>query len=315
MKMGKIISAYGLRIRRYFAFTAGLLIVLSATAYAQNVSPSHVYQVVDNVVAELSLLNEANSSVANKDKNAPEILPRKPRHVIQKAKEVLHKIQILRKLNGLIEKDLPNFPVSEVKPADVKLMVNRILDDLTDLRGKFSVTAPASNATLGAEKTPTDVYKHLQTANLLIGGLGIPKPVPNDVYRIALTIIGDLNLVREAQGKPHKLYMPATGSKDIKPKAVLEKSIELISVLKARSEASGDRLKVPGGVIVPNMRSGKISSGHVQGVLNNALAEIAAMKVASGSTNYTVIAPPQSGKTPSDVYYAVLTALEIARDL
>ena len=315
MEMGKIISAYGLRVARNFTLTIGLLIALSSTSYAQNVSPSHVYQVVDNVVIELSLLNEANSSSANKDKNAPEVLPRKPRHVIQKAKEVLQKIQLLRKLNRLSENTIPNFPVSEVKPADVKLMVNRILDDLADLRDKFSVTAPASNAALATGKTPTDVYKHLQTANLLIGGLGIPKPVPNDVYRIALTIIGDLNLVREAQGKAHKLYMLATSSKGIKPKAVLEKSIELISVLKVKSETSGDRLKVPGGVIIPNMRGGKINPGHVQYALNNALAEIAAMKVAAGSTSYTVIAPPQSGKTPSDVYYAVLTALEIARGL
>jgi hypothetical protein len=285
-----------------------LTIGIAMPAQAQDATPSHVYQVVDNVNAELALLHEANGSTPKTDKNAAALTDRRPRHVLQKAREVLIKVQTVRKLNGLAEKPVPAFPVTEVKPADVKAMVERILADVKDLRSKFNVSKTAAAAALPSGKTPTDVYANLAAAGLHIDGLGLPKTVPNEVYQVALTIIGDLKHVASATGMSIDSVAMQSGSKGKKPQDVYAAGFELLAALKVTTEQNPN-FAIPAGVVMPNQRAGKVKPAHVMDVLNNALAEIGAIKVKVGAKTATEFAPAQSGKTPSDVYDAVQTAV------
>lgn len=291
------------------SFLALLVVAgIGSTSFAQGVTPSHVYQAVDRVNNELALMHEANSSKAKVDKNAPALTPRRPRHVLQKAREVLLKVQALRQINGLAVKAVPALPVRDVKPADVKGLVDAILADTKDLRAKFSVGKAAAEPALPSGKTPTDVYANLMRASLQVDGLGIPRVVPNDVYQVALTIIDDLEKVLAAKGATTKVAL-VTGSKGKKPKHVFANGMKLLARIKEITSTAD--LAIPSGVVMPNSRKGKIRPEHVMDLLNNVLAEIGAIKAKIGVTSPTELAQAPSGKTPSDVFDALDTALAI----
>ena len=73
---------------------------LAIPSQAQADTNSVLYQQGMDITGELTLLHEANGSQAKKMRNAPTITNRLPRHVFQKAREVLIKVQVSRKLNG-----------------------------------------------------------------------------------------------------------------------------------------------------------------------------------------------------------------------
>jgi hypothetical protein len=290
-----------------------LTITVVSGASAQNITPSHVYQVVDNVNGELALMHEANGSKAKMDKKAPALTKRRPRHVIQKAREVFSKVQELRKINGLATNPVPGFPVREVKPADVKQIVAAILKNVRDLRPKFKIAKPSPNVALASGKNPTDVYGNLALSGRQVDGLGIPRVVPNGVHQLAMTIIGDLEMIRAKRGLTGKIAMES-GAKRKKPKHVWNRGYELLTGLKSLT-TSNPNFAIPGGVVLPNKRSGKIRPGHVMDLLNNVLAEISAIKVKVGANTPTKIAEMPSGKTPSNVFDAVSTAIGMVKSL
>ena len=88
----------------------------------------------------------------------------------------------------------------------------------------------------------------------------------------------------------------------------------MLTQLQTLTENNAD-FAIPNGVVMPNDRSGKVRPGHVLDLLNNALAEISAIKVKVGATTPTELAPPQSGKTPSNVFDAVSTARAMVESL
>ncbi|WP_282609888.1 hypothetical protein [Pelagibius sp. Alg239-R121] len=285
---------------------------VSVPASAQDATPSHVYQVVDNINAELSLLLEADDSVALVDKSAPALTPRKPRHVIQKAREVFLKVQLLRRINGLPVTELQPFPVRAIKPADVKGMVEVVLTDLRGLREPFAVSADAEPAALPEGKTPTDVYGNLTKTSAWIDGLGMPKTVPNDVYRVALTIVSDLQKVRIARGMTDDIAVESVSSGK-KPNQVYKLGVQLLE--RIGELAKNERFAISGGVVMPNLREGKITPAHVIDILNNVQAEVVAMKLAVGASDPSDIIAAPAGKTPSDVYDALETALQMVETL
>ncbi len=312
LSLSRVSNEYSL-IPSIAGIVAIAAIVFSTSANAQGITPSHVFQVVDNVNGELALMHQANGSKGKKDKKAPALNPRKPRHVIQKAREVLLKVQVLRKTNGLSVNAVPTLPTREIVPADVKNVVTQILTDLRPLRKPFGVKKASPKSELTSGKNPTHVYGNLIKADLLISGLGIPRVVPNDVYQIGMTIVGDLKLIRKHVGINEELQM-ASPSKRQKPKHVFARGMEVLAAMKALSDAN-PKFAVPGGIILPNDRTGKVTPGHVIDLFNNVLADISAIKAKLGINVPTKLAPVASGKTPSNVFDAINTALSAVKSL
>lgn len=288
------------------------LFALSAPSLAQDATPSHVYQVVDDINAELALLLEADDSVARSDKTAPALTPRKPRHVIQKAREVFLKVQTLRRINGLSAAELQPFPVRAIKPADVKGLVTAILADVQGLREPFAVTTAPEPAVLGEGMKPTDVYANLMEAGAMVDGLGVPKVVPNDVYRVALAIVSDLQKVRAARGMSDEVPL-LTSAKGKKPNQVYDLGFQILERMAELTQ--NESFAIAGGVVLPNRRDGKITPAHVIDILNNLQAEVVAMKLAVGASEPTEVVAPPAGKTPSDVFNALQTALQMVESL
>ena len=294
----------------------GIVLVLAGwpgEADAEAITPDDVYRVTGKINGELALLHESNDSIPAVDTNAPDLASRRPRHVLQKAREVMLKVQLLRKINGLAENDLPPMPLREVRPADVRVMVELIRQDIVALRPIFGVTKPPISVPRPSGKRPTDVYADLARATAKLDGLGIPRIVPNDVYRVALTIIGDLEKVRSARGLTEPVPMQS-GSKDKRPSDVYAKAFELLQALESLTSENPD-FEISGGVVLLNRRSGRIKPTHVMDLLDNILAELSAIKVKVEAGSLTEFAPPQAGKTPSHVYDAVSIALVLAETL
>ncbi len=315
MKPACASSAANFQFPPFLAALAGAVILLAmamGAANAQKITPSIVYQSVDNISRELARMHQANISRPKVDASAPALTPRKPRHVIQKAREVMVKVQTLRWINNLPRKPVPPIPARKITPGDVLKMTNEILAEVRELRSKFGIVQAPQLAPSPGKKSPTDVYSQLLVVSLQLDGLGIPGVLPNDVYRAALTIISDVKLIQASSGIDRDMEINFISNAK-SPGNVYDHSYKLLAQLK--SLAGNAKFAVGGGVVLPNKRAGRITPAHVVDLLNNALAEIGAVKAKLGIAKPTNFAAAQSGKTPSHVFDAVQTAITMVASL
>jgi len=288
----------------------GFLMSWSCGPSSGEITPTDVYHVVDTINAELDALLATSGNHYEADPTAPPLTPRQPRHVVQKAREVLLKAQTLRALNGLPENPVPPFPLTEAVPADSKAMVDAILRDLYELRTKFAVSEqPSPPPPLVPGRTPTDVYANLQRASDSLDLLGVPRTMPNDVNRVAMMIVQDLEVILAARHRP--VPAPAAPARrDMTPADTYQKAFEVLDRLRARTEAD-PALAVRGGIVLPNRRVPPLTPAHVLDLENNLLAELGSIKATLGITARTVVPPLIHGKTPSDTYDTLSRALAL----
>lgn len=289
---------------RLFAIVCIAVAVMNGYAQAstESTSAARVYQAIEMVNAQLAAFHDANGTMPAADPQAPPSTERSPRHVLQKAREVLLKVQALRQLNGLPLQPVPEIPVREVMPSDVKDFVDKMLHGLKDLRPIFGNPPQPPRPPLIEGKTATENVAALRRAELQLDGLGIPPTAPNDVMRIALSVVSDLELVREALSVTTPVAMPAVVPR--MPADTYNNAFDLLIEIKKLTEEN-PALAIPKGVILPNRRTGVIKPTDVMDLLGTVLAEISAIKAKAGIIAPTRLAPPQTGKTPSDVHAMV----------
>lgn len=294
--------------RLFLILLAGVFLLPQNDANAQaKITPSHVYQSAENAVIELKLLLDANFSDTTDAPLTFDVSNKRPRHVIQKAQELLRKLAVLKRINGIASTPLPPIPVREITPADVKGIVDKVLNEVRNLKSSYGITTAPSAASLREGMKPTDVYKMLVQADTMIQRLDIPAVVPNDVYQVGLAVLDDLRQVSEVLGVP-MLEQGAPAAKGKKPAAVYEIAIVVLERLKVLV-SSDPALAIPGGINIPKAKSGKITPGDVIEMMNTALAELSSLKNKVGAKRSTALIPAQAGKTPSDAYTSVDNAL------
>lgn len=270
---------------------------------AQAATPADTYQAIEAVNAQLAAFHNANGTMPAVDPQAPTLTERLPRHVLQKAREVLLKIQAVRQLNGLPLQPVPEIAVREVQPDDVKFFLEKMLLGLKDLRPIFGNPQVAKVPPATREMGPTDNFSALRRAELQVDGLGLPATSPNDVMRIALSVVNDLELVRSSLGITTPVLPPQVIPAR-RPVDTYDNAIGLLVDIKVLTE-SNPKLAIPMGVVLPERRNGNIKPAYVMDLLGSVLAEISAIKARTGVTIPTVLAPAQAGMTPSDVHSAV----------
>ena len=174
----------------------------AATAFGQaaaaQTTPNHVFQRTEAVYNVLSELSKANFSTLPKETRKTEAA--QPRHVLQLAREVARKTQLLRFINGLPTTSPSAIPVRVVAPADVKQVIDITYEQLLDLLPAYGVTELPSDPSLPSGKTPTDVYVRLISLSLAIDSLGIPATVPTDVHQLAQSVLLDTIQLARASG-------------------------------------------------------------------------------------------------------------------
>ena len=301
---------------RLLAVFLGFLAVCSFHPAANGeVDPADVYQVVERVNAELAtLLGVASIAESGTDAAAPPLTARQPRHVVQKAREVLLKVQALRALNGLPENPVPPFPTAEATPADSKRMVDAVYRDIRELRTKVNLNGAAPTPPRRPGQTPTDVYAALQRASDTLDHLGVPRTMPNDVFRVAVMIVKDLETIAAARGRPLPAFTPAAPCASCLARDSYTKTYEVLERLKVKLEAE-PVLMVKGGIVLPNRRPPPLTPAHALDLENNLLAELGSIKAALGIASPTVVPPLVHGKTPADTVGLLDHALALVEAL
>lgn len=297
-------------MRKIFFCMAGCVFILVSHVAHAKVTPNQVYQVTENIVLELAVFHEKNFTKANATVEA--LTPRKPRHVLQKAREVFQKLQALRYINGLTPNSIDPVPARAITPGDVKVLVDKILSDVKELQSVYGINASPKEAPLPSGKNPTDVYANLIRVSQSLDGLGIPAVVPNDVYQVAQTVVNQLAMIySNAKGKDITVRKMLVQGKS--PKDVYDQAFALVGTLKKLSDDG--RLSVAGGVVLPTRKDNSISPSHVLDLMNVVLAEVNAMKISAGILEPTELAIMSSGKTPSDVFQLVQQSQRIVEGM
>ena len=223
------------------SFTTGFVVFLAlsvtalAAAKATNADLFHMSGMIEQ---ELLLILEANGTDPHVDETRVHVAERQPRHVIQKAREVLLKIEEVKGLHDMTEREVPEFPVREVHPDDINEFLENALEDVRSLRGAYGVTKPMAAVTKPADKSPTEIYEQLQVISLQLDGLGIPPVRDYTVYRIALSVVADLDHIWDAKGLTGKTHLAehATGKS---PAEVYAHALELLAEVKTLTELPG----------------------------------------------------------------------------
>ena len=298
---------------RNLIFTVTYCLAWPSAAFAQSITPSHVFQVVDQVNAELALIYEADLATPPKPAAKPETAKRNPGHVIARARNALLKLQTLRYVNGLTLKSVPNSAVRKIVPADVKGIVDQLLVDVRELRGVYKVSKQTPKVALKTGKSPTDVYNNLSASLALIDGLNIPKTAPNDVYRTAMSIIKDIEMVRARAGAKTAVAK-AKKSKAKKPLDAYRQGYALLKSIQALGAKSA-KMAALSKIVLPTEKTAKVSPATVLELLDNVSSELLPLKAIVGATQPSTTAKPQSGKTPSDVYDITAYAQALIDDL
>lgn len=283
-----------------------MLGIVPGSAVAQDeVEPSHVFQVVEGINRYLTAFHTANLSQDADASSVFEARDRRPRHVLQKAREVLDKAYTLQSLLGQDPGDMPPMPAREVQPADVKQTVDRLHHCVASLAPEFGLAEEPEAPALQTGKTPSDVYRHLVRADRRLQALGVPAQVPNDVYALATAIRAEIQRIHAVRGVD-LAYEEVADDDNKRPAEVYGAAYEALRSLKRLADTR-EGYAIPGGVVLPERIEGQVDPGDVLKMMNMLLAEAASMKVAVGGEKPARIPQDVAGKTPRDVYNVIAT--------
>lgn len=279
-------------------FILALCAITPQFGNAQQAKPEHVFQVTQTAVEELRALNGENftSAATAAAPNAPAM----PRHVLFLARDQWRKLQLLRFMNGLETLPLGDVGVRQVTPGEVKELVDRLLAKTRELRPAYGLGESEISVSLVSGKKPTDVYGSLKQISTELSALGVPATVPNDVYRVALTVSQSLNVV----AKTRSLEVDVSSLKKEAGKTPADVYLATLDLLKDLADLTTQTtdFSIPGDVQIPTKKTDAVTPDDVIEVLSRALADIMAVMYVTNTASDLSYAPYSGGKTPADVY-------------
>jgi len=290
----------------YLLFFIVLAYVVYQVQFSSTTTPSHVYQLTEKIALELAAVQQLKKVESKPIHYAPE--GREPRHVLQKAREVMLRVQALRSLHKLPTESDPLLTVRTVTPENVWQLVNQILSATRELRVDIHPTAMVAEPPFVSGKTPSDVYRNLIKVNQMLESLGAPIQQPKDVYRIVLTLLDDLETIRLSLNINCDFKtLPATLDKQ--PADVYTLGFQLHQAVNKLHAEFGAKDAVIDRYLAAN--AGEINPADVLELMNNILANVADIKAALPITRPTILSPKVRDKKPVDVFAKVGKAIAI----
>lgn len=294
------------RLKIVFVYVLCLLTFVSV-AQAEEVTPSHVYQVANTAERELHhILTSMGKRVTWKGGEGG---VRRPRHVLQKAREVFSKLQKLHFKFGVKAVDVPPLSAGRVLPADVKQQLDVMLVEIRGLKKIYAVEGNVEPAGYRGGRRPTDVYRKLAQISGELDVLLETAVKPGDVYRCAVTVRKLLEAIyAEATGGGFlNLYVtPALGKS---PRDVFLRGYMLLEKLR-KLEQQGV-YGIDGGIGEVARRAGHVAPTDVLDLMNIILADVNAMTLEAGVKHVTELVPYEDGIIPSDVYSEISKSILI----
>lgn len=244
---------------------------------AEDASPGHVFRATEDLIAEIQVLR-TELAVSHFPPRAELIEGRAPVHVYVKSLEVLGKVIQLQLRMGLPPARRGFLPVKTIETADVLDHVEYILREVRSIKTQVVIDSPIESAPLRSGRTSSMNYRNLADASLMLDGLIGKTLTPADVYRNALFILDELELIAAMFGVSISFTLSPI-EQEITPADVAAQ------ILRATYKAINlqTRLQMESSQ-VPTMTLVRVSSSENYDAANLLLAEIARIKVHLGVT-------------------------------
>ena len=285
--------------------TAVALIALTFGAQAQSrdrITPSHVYQATQNLIAEIQVLRDAMGIMDYPPEAEPQE-DRAPVHVYAKSLEVMKKISRAQRRLGMRPGRVGQIPVKEIVPGDVLGSVETLIRELHRTKAQLVIEDEINPTPFEGGKTPSAVYKALGDASFLLDGL-VGRPIaPTDVFANVVHIQGEMELIAAKLKAELELNPPVVeGRKRPQDVAqqVLRATFKTINLeTRLGMDASG----------VPNLTLVRVTPAEVYEATNVLLAEMVRIKAHLGINLPREETTDARNKTPSDVFAQVLLVI------
>ena len=239
------------------------------------VSQSHVFRVTEDMQAEIEVLL-AELATAHFPRPAEIIEGRAPVHVYAKSLEVIEKVIWVQRRLGLPPARMGHLPVKTVNTADVLDQVEYVLRELRSIKTRMAIAGRIEPAPMRPGSTSSMNYRNLADASLMLDGLVGRTLAPADVYRNALYILDELELVAAVLGVSLSFEL-APVDQEITPADVTAQILRAIY----RAINLQTRLQMEPSE-VPVMTLVRVSPSESYDATNLLLAEIARIKAHLG---------------------------------
>ena len=275
----------------------GLLIVTifwAISANAQDLTPSHVYFVSEEIVREIRILREAVGADDYPVDPEPQTLKR-PAQVYGKGVELMYKVSYAQTKFGLPPATYETIPPKNITPSDVHELATRILAEVRQIKTYLAVPTPIEEVEFVDGKVPSNVYENLWRASYLMDYLsGAIKPT--DVFRYSEQMIAEINILATA----YKINLADLNVPDIKegirPKDVAAQGVQNLHKLIRIEKKMGYQAS-----IVPTMTLSRATPSDVFDIIGMLMAELAFIKAEAGIIEIAGQPPEVSDKTPAHV--------------
>ena len=296
---------------RRIKFIAVILFLLTSSgsllaAVTTEKTPNDVYQQVQLLVDDVHELRKENNIKAA----WPHVkvdAGREPRHVFQKALEILGKIDSYRvnilKIGSIT---VPRFPGRDISPNEVYSVVLRLRQELNLLLETPQRKKVKRKKIETTNKTPSDVYAALSEVSVALEEtLGLRGITPSEVYARSLQVVELVTFLRRSQNLPMDVPKP-TRTRGKLPNHALEAVLELQSKIHvAEKNLWMKALKVP------ELPRRVISPSDVYDAMGVAIAELQSIQFRLGTEREFAEPELQYRKTSDDVILNTLWAVAL----
>jgi len=264
-------------------------------AAADKKTPSHVYQLTEQIVREIQLIRDFRE-VREKGREPGLQFNKLPLHVFAKSLEIKSKLLRIEQELGLSTNPVDFVPVKKISAADVYQSMLEIVQELHQLKEHWKIQRKIEAPIFVAGKNPSDVYENAWRASYLLDGL-VGAITPSDVFRNALYVQQDLKQINQVM----KVSIPQTMPEDRAERTIGPKDVLIESFKNLYRVSSFERkIGIP-PFIPPEFPHGKITPSQPYDVLSMLLAELARVKLHLRINSIPKVVDLPEGKTPGDV--------------
>lgn len=266
----------------------------SSNAQAQGTSQvESVYQLSDELLADLTLLHQYNLTRVNYSPNLA--TKRELRHVRYLATETFLRIQTLLALNGLPKQEAPSLSSVASDIKTIQRFLGASVQGLAKLKTHFKVSSNRSSSSRFQQNNALNVYAKLHQAGLMITQLGVPLS-PNDVFRLGMGVAAVAEKITELEVELP--YIPSVGKSPNEVYVAAQNTYQLLmQYCEQNSTQCVEKVDLPyrkpQGEIVPSM---------VHELLSNLLADFRQINSARDVDISRHLFRIQKGKSLSDAF-------------
>ncbi len=290
------------------AFLAVIFLFLSAEpAFPRSTgkTPNDVYAMVMLLKSEVISLR-ARYGIKEKLPAVPVQTGNAPRHVLQKAIEVLDKVNRLRRIKKMGAITIPPYPSRSITPNEVYDIVERLYGEVH----LFLPEEKLRQAKKTTGETPNDVYRQLWIISKAFDPiLGIKGLMPADVYNKSVEVLRTVKFLRLTQNLTEQGVRLPDRTSGNHPNHSLKAVYKLLDKIGTAEKnlwiEPVKRRKVPERVIEPQ---------EVYDALNIVVAELQRIKYRIGVERHIPIPRFRGDKIPDDVVLTIETAITLMPD-